>query len=92
MGLVITAIGLFFYTLMSITNVAVMDVAGSKIQASTFGLSSLMTQIVVFPTPMVAGFFIEGYGIFSAFLMAAAFALLAALIVAPLRLSPGSSH
>jgi FSR family fosmidomycin resistance protein-like MFS transporter len=92
LGLVISAIGLFFYTLMNITNVAVMDVAGSKIQASSYGLTSLVTQIVVFPTPMVAGFFIEGYGIFSAFLMAAAFALLAALIVAPLRLYTGNSH
>ena len=92
LGLVISAIGLFFYTLMNLTNVAVMDVAGSKIQASSYGLTSLVTQIVVFPTPIVAGFLIGGYGIHSVFIMAAAFAFLAALIVAPLRLYPGSSR
>jgi MFS family permease len=92
LGFVIGAIGLFFFTLMNITNVAVLDVAGSKIQASSYGLTSLVTQIVVFPTPIVGGFVIEGYGIFSAFLMAAAFVFLAALIVAPLRLPRGSSH
>jgi sugar phosphate permease len=92
LGLVISAIGLFFYTLMNLTNVAVMDVAGSKIQASSYGLTSLVTQIVVFPTPMVAGFLIGGYGIHSVFIMAAAFAFLAALIVAPLRLYRGDSH
>ena len=44
LGLVITVIGVFFYTLMNITNAAVMDVAGSKIQASSYGLTSLLTQ------------------------------------------------
>ncbi|MCZ6623034.1 MAG: MFS transporter [Deltaproteobacteria bacterium] len=92
LGLVISAIGLFFYTLMNITNVAVMDVAGSKIQASSYGLTSLVTQLVVFPTPVVAGYLIGGYGISSAFIMAAVFAFLAALTIAPLKLYKGSQN
>ncbi|MFQ6027283.1 MAG: MFS transporter [Dehalococcoidia bacterium] len=89
LGLVITAIGLFFYTLMNIANVAVMDVAGSKIQASSYGLTSLVTQILVLPTPIVAGFLIGVYGIGSAFLLAGGLVLLAGLVVAPLRLYRG---
>ncbi len=90
LALVISAIGLFFYTLMNLTNAAVMDVAGSRIQASSYGLTSLVTQLVVFPTPIAAGFLIGKYGMDSAFLLVGAFALLAALIVAPLRLYAGS--
>lgn len=89
LGLVISAIGLFFYTLMNITNVAVMDVAGSKIQASSYGLTSLVTQVIVIPTPVVAGYLIEGYGISSAFIMAAVLAFLAAITIAPLKLYKG---
>lgn len=90
LGLVVTAIGFFFYTLMNITNAAVMDVAGSKIQASSYGLTSVVTQLVVLPTPIVAGLLIGVYGISSAFLLAGTFLFLAGLVVAPLRLYRGS--
>lgn len=90
LGLVIIAIGLFFYTLINITNAAVMDVAGSKIQASSFGLSSLATQVVVFPAPIVAGWLIGEYGIHSTFLMSGAFVILGGFVLVPLRLYPGS--
>lgn len=90
LGLVISAIGLFFYTLINITNAAVMDVAGSKIQASSFGLSSLATQVVVFPAPMVAGWLIGDYGIHSTFLMSGAFVILGGFVLLPLRLYRGS--
>lgn len=89
LGLVISASGLFFYTIMNITNAAVMDVAGSKIQASSYGLASLVTQLVVFPTPMVAGILVGEYGIGSAFLLAGGFVILAGFAVAPLRLYRG---
>ncbi|MFQ5682384.1 MAG: MFS transporter [Candidatus Binatia bacterium] len=89
LALVIGAIGLFFYTLMNISNVAIMDVAGSKIQGSSYGLTSLVTQLIVIPTPMVTGFLIEAYGIAAAFLLSGIFALLAGVAVAPLRLYQG---
>lgn len=90
LGLVISAIGLFFYTLINITNAAVMDVAGSKIQASSFGLSSLATQVVAFPAPIVAGLLIGAYGIHSTFLMSGAFVILGGFVLIPLRLYPGT--
>jgi len=85
LALVVGAIGLFFYTLLNIIDAAVMDVAGAKIQASSYGLTSLVTQVVVFPTPIVAGFFVGDYGIKSAFLLAGAFLILGGLILAPVK-------
>lgn len=90
LGLVISAIGIFFYTLLNITIAAVMDVAGSRIQASSYGLSSLLTQIVVFPTPIVAGLVVTAYGIKWAFLSAGGFVILGAFVLAPLPLYRGS--
>ncbi|HWP56722.1 MAG TPA: MFS transporter [Candidatus Acidoferrales bacterium] len=90
LGLVVTAIGLFFYTLMNITFAAVMDVAGAKIQASSYGLTSLLTEVVVMPTPMIAGLLIGIYGIRVSFMLAGVFLGLAALVTAPLDLYKGS--
>jgi MFS family permease len=90
LALVIAAIGLFFYTLINVTNAACMDVAGPNIQGSSFGLSSLVTQVVVFPTPIAAGYLVELYGIFSAFRLAGIFLLLGAATLVPLRLYRGT--
>jgi MFS family permease len=90
LGAVVAAIGLFFYTLVNITLAAIMDVAGSTIQASSYGINSIITQVVVFPSPMLAGLLIDRYGIGSAFLLAAVFLLLAALVCAPLKLYRGA--
>ncbi len=87
---VIAANGLFFYTLMNITYAAVMDVAGAKIQASSYGLASLLTEVVVVPTPIAAGYFIGWYGMQAAFILAGAFVLLAGFIFLPLDLYRGS--
>jgi MFS family permease len=90
LGLVIVAIGLFFYTLFNIFNAAVMDVAGSHVQAATYGLTSLITQLVVIPSPMITGYFIGGLGIQFAFVLAGAFLVIAALVLAPLQLYRGT--
>jgi predicted MFS family arabinose efflux permease len=89
LGLVIIAIGLFFYTLMNIINATVMDVAGSQIQASSYGLTSLVTQVVVFPTPMMAGFLISQYGMDSAFVLSGVLVILGGFVLLPLRLYGG---
>ncbi len=90
LGLVIIAIGLFFYTLMNIINATVMDVAGSQIQASSYGLTSLVTQVVVFPTPMMAGFLISQYGMDSAFVLSGVLVILGGFVLLPLRLYGGA--
>ena len=90
LALVIIAIGLFFYTLFNIMNAAVMDVAGAAVQASTYGLMTLITQLVVIPTPMVTGFLIGELGIKFSFVLAGVFLIIAGLILAPLKLYRGS--
>jgi MFS family permease len=92
LGLVILAIGLFFYTLFNIFNAAVMDVAGSNVQAATYGLTSLLTQLVVIPAPMITGYLVGGFGIRFAFVLAGAFLLIAGLVLAPLRLYRGTKN
>jgi hypothetical protein len=74
---------------MNVTYAAVMDVAGSRIQASSYGLASLVTEIVVVPTPIAVGYFIGVYGINAAFLLAGSFVLLGAFIFLPLDLYRG---
>lgn len=90
LGLVVSAIGLFFYTLINITNAAVMDIADSRIHASSYGLTSLLTQVVVFPTPMVAGLLVSRYGMRSAFLLASILLIIGGLVLAPLKLYRGA--
>jgi MFS transporter, FSR family, fosmidomycin resistance protein len=92
LGLVIFAIGLFFYTLFNIFNAAVMDVAGSNVQATAYGLTSLITQLVVIPAPMITGYLIGPWGIKFAFVLAGVFLVIAALVLAPLRLYRGTQN
>ncbi len=92
LGLVIVAIGLFFYTLFNIFNAAVMDVAASNVQAATYGLTSLITQIVVIPAPMITGYLIGGLGIKFAFVLAGGFLVIAGLVLAPLQLYRGTKN
>ncbi len=92
LGLVIVGIGLFFYTLFNIFNAAVMDVAGSNVQAATYGLTSLITQLVVIPSPMITGYLIGELGIKFAFVLAGVFLLIAGLVLAPLQLYRGTQN
>ena len=92
LALVIIAIGLFFYTLFNIMNAAVMDVAGTNVQASTYGLTTLITQLVVIPTPMITGYLIGELGIKFSFVLAGVFLFLAGLVLAPLKLYRGSRN
>ena len=92
LGLVIFAIGLFFYTLFNIFNAAVMDVASSNVQAATYGLTSLITQLVVIPAPMITGYLIGGWGIKFAFVLSGIFLFIAGLVLAPLKLYRGTEN
>jgi FSR family fosmidomycin resistance protein-like MFS transporter len=90
LGFVVGAIGLFFYTLLNITVAATMDVAGSELQATTYGLSSLLMQIATSPTPMAAGWLIGIYGIHSSFLVAGGLTIIGGLLLLPLKLFGGA--
>jgi MFS family permease len=89
LGLLVVAIGTFFYTLVNITTAAELDVAGPRLQASATGLATLMTQVIVLPAPIVAGWLVQRYGYGAAFSLAAGFTALGALIMLPVRLYRG---
>ena len=69
-----------------------MDVAGSNVQAATYGLTSLITQLVVIAAPMITGYLIGGLGIKFAFVLAGIFLLIAGLVLAPLQLYRGMQN
>ncbi len=87
--LVIIAIGTFFYTLMNVMTAVISDVSGANVQASSQGLTTVLAQAAVLPTPIIAGYLADHYGIGSTFVLAGIFVLLAALCLAPLKLYPG---
>ncbi len=87
--LVIIAMGTFFYTLMNVLTAAISDVAGANVQASSQGLTTVVAQVAVLPTPVIAGYLADRYGMGSAFVLAGAFVFLAALCLAPLQLYGG---
>lgn len=85
LGLVIAALGLFFYAILNITQTAVMDVAEKGVQASTMGVMSLIGQPFTLGAPVFAGFLVTHFGIKSAFLFASASSMAAVLVLLPLR-------
>ena len=90
LSLVVLAIGVFFYTLTNVTTAADLDVSGDKIQATSMGLTSLLTQAVSLPSPIIAGMLADNYGLGSTFLLAAVFMFVGGVIFLPLRLYKGS--
>jgi MFS family permease len=89
LGLLVLAIGTFFYTLVNITTAAELDLAGPRLQSSATGLATLITQVIVLPAPIVAGWLVQRYGYAAAFSLAAAFTAVGALILLPVRLYRG---
>jgi MFS family permease len=92
LGLLVLAIGTFFYTLVNITTAAVLDVAGPRLQASATGLATLMTQVIVLPAPIVAGWLVQRYGYGAAFSLAAGFTAAGVLVMLPVRLYRGADR
>jgi FSR family fosmidomycin resistance protein-like MFS transporter len=90
LGFVVGAIGLFFYTLLNVTFAAAMDVAGSRLQATSYGLSSLLMQLATSPMPVIAGWLIGRYSMGSAFFLAGGLTLLGGLLLLPLKLYRGT--
>jgi MFS family permease len=89
LGLLVLAIGTFFYTLVNITTAAVLDVAGPRLQSSATGLATLLTQVIVLPAPILAGWLVQRYGYGAAFSLAAGFTAVGALVLLPVRLYRG---
>ena len=85
LAIVVVAIGFLFYTVANVTTAAALDAAGKDSQASSFGLVSFGTHILVVPAPTLAGYLSERFGIMTAFFFPGACLLLGACVVLPLR-------
>ena len=85
LGLVIGALGVFFYALSTVTQATVMDVASDRIQASTMGVTSFLGQTLAVPAPIIAGLLVDGIHIKAAFIYAGAMTLLGALLLGVIR-------
>ncbi len=85
LAVVVVAIGFLFYTVANVTTAAALDVAGKESQASSFGLVSFGTHILVVPAPTLAGYLSERFGIMAAFFFPGACLLAGACLVLPLR-------
>ena len=92
LGVVVTLISLFFYTLTNITAAAVVDVAGSRIQATSLGITFLSNSMFTLPGPVIAGYLIGLYGMGSVFYLSGGLLLAAAVVIIPLRLYRGSGR
>jgi predicted MFS family arabinose efflux permease len=86
LGIVIAALGMFFYPILNVMQAAIMDVADPGVQGSTMSVMSLFTQPFVLVSPVLAGFLVSAYGMESAFWYASAAALLSAVVLALVRL------
>jgi MFS family permease len=73
----------------NITSAAVLDVAGARMQASATGLSTAVTQLIVLPSPILAGWLVQRFSYGAAFLLAAGFMAAGALVVLPVQLYRG---
>ncbi|MEK7777263.1 MAG: MFS transporter [Chloroflexota bacterium] len=85
--LVVTVVvmGAFSFSLMSILLASAMDLVAGEVQAITVSLVFGMAVVVSGFAPAVAGIIADAYGVKAAFLLAAGFALTAALVAAVSR-------
>ena len=85
LGLVIAALGCFFYGTANVTSSAVMDVAHENVQASTMGVTSLFAQPFSLVSPIITGLLVESYGLTATFWYAAVLQAISTLILIPIR-------
>ena len=89
LGIVVSLISLFFYTLTNVTAAAIVDVAGSRIQATSLGITFLSNSMFTLPGPVIAGYLVGHYGMGSVFYLSGGALLAAAVVIVPLRLYRG---
>jgi DHA1 family tetracycline resistance protein-like MFS transporter len=90
LGLVIVAIGLFFYTLFNIFNAAVMDVAGSMFRRRPTAYLADHPRVVI-PAPMITGYLIGAWASSSPSFWRERFCY-CRLVLAPLQLYRGTQN
>jgi len=93
LGLVIGAMGLFFYGTGNIATAAVMDMSSSQVQGSTMSVMSVFRHIFTLPSPIIAGVIVTAWGTEAAFIYAGALLLLGGVIISAIKLpgKPGAA-
>ena len=84
-GIVIGALGLFFYAILNVFHSAILDVTAEGVQASTFGVIILFGFPFTLGSPIFAGYLVTEFGIKSTFLYAATATFLATALLLPIR-------
>jgi FSR family fosmidomycin resistance protein-like MFS transporter len=85
LGLVVGAMGMFFYGTSNIATAAVMDLSSSAIQGSTMSVQSVFRHIFTLPSPIIAGVLVTWKGIDAAFIYAGVLLLLGSLVIAAIK-------
>lgn len=88
--IVITALGMFFYALVNVTQATIMDVASDRIQSSTMGITGIFTQFLSLPAPIFAGFLVTKYGTESSFIFAGIATLISSVVLAAISVPKSS--
>jgi len=85
LAIIIGILGAFFYPILNLNQTAIMDVAGTNIQASSMGITSLISWPSVVISPIIAGLLVDKFNIEIAFIYAGIIALSAAFIILPVK-------
>jgi FSR family fosmidomycin resistance protein-like MFS transporter len=85
LALVVAAIGLFFYSTSNIILAAVMDVSVAQVHGSAMSVMSVVRQVFVLPSPIIAGFIVTEYGTEASFYYSSALLLMAVLVLLGVR-------
>ncbi len=81
LGLVIGAMGLFFYGTGNIATAAIMDVSAAEVQGTTMSVMSVFRQVLTLPSPIIAGVLVTEFGTKASFYYAAVVLLLGAVFI-----------
>ena len=81
LGLVIGAMGLFFYGTGNIATAAIMDVSAAEVQGTTMSVMSVFRQVLTLPSPIIAGVLVTEFGTKASFYYAAVVMLLGAVFI-----------
>ena len=85
LSLVIAGLGCFFYALSTVVQATLMDVADTRVQASTMGLTGVFSQLVTLPAPILAGVIASHWGYEATFIYSGVATLLGVPLLVSLR-------
>ena len=85
LAILIGILGAFFYPILNITQTAIMDVANKDIQATSIGITGLLSWPFILISPILAGLLVDRFNIEMAFIYAGLIALISGLIILPVK-------